>query len=148
MESEYSEKTRQMPRLILDFAWCKSHTARFLRMRLIFDLQCHWAASWKKQNVRDFLHLPGCTATEDSWRLEKRLFICEAKNKDCAADLCLCFLQMQNIGFLMTRLNLLMKAKRIWDATWENRSSGIPTRSDTNRAGQLLKMARDLKFRI
>ena len=30
----------------------------------------------------------------------------------------------------------------------ENRSSGIPTRSDTNRAGQSLKMARDLKFRI
>ena len=30
----------------------------------------------------------------------------------------------------------------------ENRSSGFPTRSDTNRAAQLLKMARDLKFRV
>ena len=31
---------------------------------------------------------------------------------------------------------------------WENRSSGFPTRSDTNRAVQLLKMAIGLKFRI
>ena len=30
----------------------------------------------------------------------------------------------------------------------ENRSSGFPTRSDTNRAVQSQKMARDLKFRI
>ena len=33
-------------------------------------------------------------------------------------------------------------------ATSENRSSGFPTRSDTNRAGQQQKMATDLKFRI
>ena len=31
---------------------------------------------------------------------------------------------------------------------WENRSSGFPTRSDTNRAVQLQKMARSLKLRI
>ena len=30
----------------------------------------------------------------------------------------------------------------------ENRSSGFPTRSDTNRAARSLKMARGLKFRI
>ena len=36
----------------------------------------------------------------------------------------------------------------IWATTSENRSSGIPTRSDTSRAGQSLKIARDLKFRI
>ena len=30
----------------------------------------------------------------------------------------------------------------------ENLSSGLPTRSDTNRAVQQQKMARDLKFRI
>ena len=30
----------------------------------------------------------------------------------------------------------------------ENRSSGIPTRSDTNQAVQAQKMARSLKFRI
>ena len=30
----------------------------------------------------------------------------------------------------------------------ENRSSGFPTRSDTNRAVQPKKMSRDLKFRI
>ena len=30
----------------------------------------------------------------------------------------------------------------------ENRSSGFPTRSDTNRAVQAQKMARGLKFRI
>ena len=33
-------------------------------------------------------------------------------------------------------------------ATSENRSSGFPTRSDTNRAVQPKKMARDLKFQI
>ena len=33
-------------------------------------------------------------------------------------------------------------------ATQENRSSGSPTRSDTNRAGQSLKMAGGLKFWI
>ena len=32
--------------------------------------------------------------------------------------------------------------------TSENRSSGFPTRSDTNLAGQSLMIARDLKFRI
>ena len=32
--------------------------------------------------------------------------------------------------------------------TWENRSSGFPTRSDTNRAVQSQKMAIGLKFRI
>ena len=36
----------------------------------------------------------------------------------------------------------------IWAATSENRSSGFPTRSHTNRAVQSLKIARDLKFRI
>ena len=36
----------------------------------------------------------------------------------------------------------------IWAATSENRSSGIPTRSDTNQAVQPLKIARDLKFWI
>ena len=35
-----------------------------------------------------------------------------------------------------------------WAATWENRSSGFPTRSHTNRAVQPQKMARDLKFRF
>ena len=33
-------------------------------------------------------------------------------------------------------------------ATRENRSSGFPTRSDTNRPVQSQKMARSLKFRI
>ena len=33
-------------------------------------------------------------------------------------------------------------------ATRENRSSGFPTRSDTNRAVQSQKQARSLKFRI
>ena len=33
-------------------------------------------------------------------------------------------------------------------ATSENRSSGAPTRSDTNRAGKSQKMARGSKFRI
>ena len=33
-------------------------------------------------------------------------------------------------------------------ATRENRSSGFPTMSDTNLAAQLLKIARNLKFRI
>ena len=37
---------------------------------------------------------------------------------------------------------------QIWAATSENRTSGFPTRSDTNRAWQSLKIARDLKFRI
>ena len=36
----------------------------------------------------------------------------------------------------------------IWASTWENRSSGVPTRSNTNRAVQLLNMARGLKFWI
>ena len=36
----------------------------------------------------------------------------------------------------------------IWAATSENRSSGIPTRSHTNRAVQPQKMARDLNFCI
>ena len=36
----------------------------------------------------------------------------------------------------------------IWAATWENRSSGFPTRSDTKRAVQLLNMARGLKVWI
>ena len=36
----------------------------------------------------------------------------------------------------------------IWAATSENRSSGFPIRSDTNRAVQPQKMARDLKFGI
>ena len=35
-----------------------------------------------------------------------------------------------------------------WASSWENRSSGFPTRSDTNRAVQPQNMARDLKFRI
>ena len=35
-----------------------------------------------------------------------------------------------------------------WAATRENRFSGFPTRSDTNRAVQSQKMARSLKFRI
>ena len=34
----------------------------------------------------------------------------------------------------------------IWAATSENWSSGFPTKSDTNRAAQLLNMARGLKF--
>ena len=36
----------------------------------------------------------------------------------------------------------------IWASLWENRSSGFPTRSDTNRAVQPHKIARDFKFRI
>ena len=36
----------------------------------------------------------------------------------------------------------------ILGATRENRSSGFPTRSDTNRAAHILNKARDLKFRI
>ena len=36
----------------------------------------------------------------------------------------------------------------IWASLWENRSSGFPTRSDTNRAVQSQKMARGLKFCI
>ena len=36
----------------------------------------------------------------------------------------------------------------IWALSWENLSSGFLTRSDTNRAVQLLKMARGWKFRI
>ena len=36
----------------------------------------------------------------------------------------------------------------IWAAMQENRSSGFPTRSDTNRPVQLQNMARSLKFRI
>ena len=35
-----------------------------------------------------------------------------------------------------------------WASFWENRSSGVPTRSHTNQAVQSLKMARGLKFRI
>ena len=38
--------------------------------------------------------------------------------------------------------------KKIGASFWENRSSGVPTRSDTNRAAQLLNMARGLKFLI
>ena len=36
----------------------------------------------------------------------------------------------------------------IWASTWENRSSGFPTRSDINRASQLVNIARCLKFWI
>ena len=36
----------------------------------------------------------------------------------------------------------------IWAPLWENRSSGFPTRSDTNQAVQPQKMARGLKFCI
>ena len=36
----------------------------------------------------------------------------------------------------------------LYAASQENRSSGFPTRSDTNRAVQPQKMARGLKFRI
>ena len=35
-----------------------------------------------------------------------------------------------------------------WALLWENRSSGFPTRSETNRAVQSLNMARGLKFRF
>ena len=35
-----------------------------------------------------------------------------------------------------------------YEPRYENRSSGFPTWSDTNRAEQPLKMARGLKFRI
>ena len=35
-----------------------------------------------------------------------------------------------------------------WASFSENRSSGFPTRSDTNRVVQSQKMAGDLKFRI
>ena len=35
-----------------------------------------------------------------------------------------------------------------WASLWENRSSGFPTRSDTNQAVQPQKMATGLKFRI
>ena len=35
-----------------------------------------------------------------------------------------------------------------WASFWENRYSGFPTRADTNRALQPLKMAKDLKFWI
>ena len=38
--------------------------------------------------------------------------------------------------------------ENIWAAKSENRSSGLPTRSDTNRAAQLLNMTRGLKFWI
>ena len=45
----------------------------------------------------------------------------------------------RNISFLIRhQMSLVVK----------NRSSGFPTRSDTNRAVQPQKIARDLKFRI
>ena len=37
---------------------------------------------------------------------------------------------------------------QIWASLWENRSSGFPTRSDTNRAVQPQNMARGWKLRI
>ena len=37
---------------------------------------------------------------------------------------------------------------RGWASLWENRSSGFPTRYDTNLAVQIQKMTRGLKFRI
>ena len=52
-------------------------------------------------------------------------------------------------GFLIKRLKKALNLLHYNGAvTWENRSSGFPTRSDTNRAAQLLNMARGLKFRI
>ena len=36
----------------------------------------------------------------------------------------------------------------LWASLWENRSSGLPTRSDTNRAAHVQKMVRSLKFWI
>ena len=39
-------------------------------------------------------------------------------------------------------------ATELLTASWENLSSGIPTRSDTKRAVQPQKMARNLKVRI
>ena len=47
--------------------------------------------------------------------------------------------------------DLLRRAKQLkgkWASFWEQRTSGFPTRSDTNQAVQPLKMARDLEFRI
>ena len=44
--------------------------------------------------------------------------------------------------------SMLYHLTHIWAATRENRSSGFPTRSDTNRAVQAQKRARSLKFRI
>ena len=43
---------------------------------------------------------------------------------------------------------LHMLKQMIWVMSWENLSSGFPTRSDTNWALQLQKMARGMKFRI
>ena len=43
---------------------------------------------------------------------------------------------------------LIVQSSNNGAATRENRSSGFPTRSDTNRAVQAQKQARSLKFRI
>ena len=48
------------------------------------------------------------------------------------------FLQLALIGYCYNN----------WAVTRENRSSGFPTRSDTNRPVQSQKQARSLKFRI
>ena len=45
-------------------------------------------------------------------------------------------------------IRLKTKQQKIWASTWENRSSGFPTRSHTHRAAQLQKMARGSKYRI
>ena len=42
----------------------------------------------------------------------------------------------------------LEKTTGKWAASWENLSSSVSTRSDTNRGVQPQKMVRDLKFRI
>ena len=51
----------------------------------------------------------------------------------------------QIVGKNVTNLRIAYKK---WASLWENRSLGFPTRSDTNQAVQLQKMARGLKFRI
>ena len=51
----------------------------------------------------------------------------------------------QGYSWANMHIIVLLRCLIIWTALWENRSSGFPTRSDTNRAVQPQKMARGLK---
>ena len=52
-------------------------------------------------------------------------------------------IQITREGFMLAAITAFIRA-----AARENRSSGFPTRSDTNRPVQSQKQARSLKFRI
>ena len=49
--------------------------------------------------------------------------------------------------YMLAQNDLFLHSNK-WASLWENRSSGFPTRSDTNWSVQPQKMAKGLKFRI